>query len=575
MSGTMGRMYIGTSGLQAHQNAINTTAHNLTNLNTAGYSRQQVVLTDLAYQKLGYTKVGVNQTGLGTRVEETRTTRDKYLDQKFRLQTSRQNYYETKSGIIAEVGEYFGETEGSTFQEYMKNLWNAVQEVQKTPNGMVERTALVSTAGAFVDRANEIYSQLVSYQKNLNAEIQDKTNQINKLAKQIYDLNEQVLKCEAGNIEAANDYRDARNLALDELSKLVSIDIKEQSNGIVNVYAEEHLLVAEDRIFEMGTRPVEAGSDLLTVYWKADDSEVFNLRRTIVEGDNTDAGSLKGMLSARGDYTPDYTDIPFREQYPTEADYQVALDEYNRSLSNRDVASLISQFDNLIHGMVTEINNVLCPNKTITDVNGNAYQVLDTDKAGKGYGEGNEIQGTELFARKGTERYRTQTITYIDENGQTKTGTFQVYNEEDADNYYSLYTLGQIEVNDALVKNPSLLPLTTVSGEEYQEIANQLLELWNKNFSTLDPNTLVMNNYNNYYSAMVGDFANKGYTYTSVADKQAGLVNEVNNQRQEVVGVSSDDELTNLIKYQHAYNASSRYITVVSEMIEHIIEKLG
>ena len=96
MSGTMGRMYIGTSGLQAHQNAINTTAHNLTNLNTAGYSRQQVVLTDLAYQKLGYTKVGVNQTGLGTRVEETRTTRDKYLDQKFRLQTSRQNYYETR-----------------------------------------------------------------------------------------------------------------------------------------------------------------------------------------------------------------------------------------------------------------------------------------------------------------------------------------------------------------------------------------------------------------------------------------------------------------------------------------------
>ena len=575
MSGTMGRMYIGTSGLQAHQNAINTTAHNLTNLNTAGYSRQQVVLTDLAYQKLGYTKVGVNQTGLGTRVEETRTTRDKYLDQKFRLQTSRQNYYETKSGIIAEVGEYFGETEGSTFQEYMKNLWNAVQEVQKTPNGMVERTALVSTAGAFVDRANEIYSQLVNYQKNLNAEIQDKTNQINKLAKQIYDLNEQVLKCEAGNIEAANDYRDARNLALDELSKLVSIDIKEQSNGIVNVYAEEHLLVAEDRIFEMGTRPVEAGSDLLTVYWKADDSEVFNLRRTIVEGDNTDAGSLKGMLSARGDYTPDYTDIPFREQYPTEADYQVALDEYNRSLSNRDVASLISQFDNLIHGMVTEINNVLCPNKTITDVNGNTYQVLDTDKAGKGYGEGNEIQGTELFTRKGTERYRTQTITYTDENGQTKTGTFQVYNEEDADDYYSLYTLGQIEVNDALVKNPSLLPLTTVSGEEYQEIANQLLELWNKNFSTLDPNTLVMNNYNNYYSAMVGDFANKGYTYTSVADKQAGLVNEVNNQRQEVVGVSSDDELTNLIKYQHAYNASSRYITVVSEMIQHIIEKLG
>ncbi|MDE7366402.1 MAG: flagellar basal body protein, partial [Lachnospiraceae bacterium] len=57
MSGTMGRMYIGASGLQAQQNAINTTAHNLTNLGTEGYSRQQVLMADLGYQNLGYTKV--------------------------------------------------------------------------------------------------------------------------------------------------------------------------------------------------------------------------------------------------------------------------------------------------------------------------------------------------------------------------------------------------------------------------------------------------------------------------------------------------------------------------------------
>ena len=135
--------------------------------------------------------------------------------------------------------------------------------------------------------------------------------------------------------------------------------------------------------------------------------------------------------------------------------------------------------------------------------------------------------------------------------------------------------MGQIALNEDLVKNPALLPLTNLIGEEYQQVANDLLDLWNQDFATLDPNTLVMNNFNNYYTTMVGDYANKGYTYTNIATKQAGLVNEVNNQRQEVVGVSSDDELTNLIKYQHGYNASSRYITVVSEMIQHIIEKLG
>jgi len=567
-------MYIGTSGLQAHQNAINTTAHNLTNLNTEGYSRQQVLLTDLAYQNLGYTKVGIKQTGLGTRVEETRTTRDKYLDQKYRLQYSRQNYYEAKYGVIEEVQEFFGETEGSTFQDYMKNLWNSIQDVQREPNSFVKRTALVATAGSFITRANEIYTQLVDYQKNLNSEIEKKADKINQLASTIYDLNQKILKSESG-VESANDYRDARNQALDELSGLISIEIKEQTNGTVNVYAEEHLLVAEEQTYQIGTKPIAAGSDLLTVYWKSDDTDVFNFRRTSVAGDKSDTGSLKGMLSARGDYTPDYTGIPLRENYGTEADYQAALKNYNQTLSNRDVASLISQFDQLIHGMTTKINDVLCPNTQITDVNGVTYTILDTEKAGKGYGEGNEVQGTELFVRKGVERYHEQTITVLDTDGKQQTMTVKVYNAEDPDDYYSLYTLGQLEINDDLVKNPSLLPLTKVNGEEYQDVANQLLELWNSDFATLDPNTLVMNNFNNYYATMVGDYANKGYTYNSIATKQAGLVNEVNNQRQEVVGVSSDDELTNLIKYQHAYNASSRYITVVSEMIQHIIEKLG
>lgn len=575
MAGTMGRMYIGTSGLQAHQNAINTTAHNLTNLNTEGYSRQQVLLSDLAYQKLGYTKVGIKQTGLGTRVEETRTTRDKYLDNKYRLQNGRQEFYQTKAGVIDEVQEYFGETEGSTFQDYMENLWKSIQEVQKTPNGLVERTALVATASSFVNRATEIYSQLRDYQRNLNGEIQSQAEEINTIAKRIYDLNQKILKCEGGKIEAANDYKDARNQALDELSGLISIEIKEQTDGTVNVYAEEHLLVSDDRTFEIGTKPVAAGSDLLTVYWKADDTNVFNLERISVSGDNSDAGSLKGMLSARGDYTPDYTDIPLRENYGSEADYQAALTHFNRTLSNRDISSLIAQFDQLIHGMVTKINDVLCPNITVTDVSGNTYRILDTEKAGKGFGEGNEVQGTELFVRKGVERYQQQTITVLDENGTPVTKTVQVYNEENPDDYYSLYTVGQIQINDALVKDPALLPLTRVNGEEYQAVADELLELWNSDFATLDPNTLVMNDFNNYYSNMVGDFANKGYTYTNISDKQAVLVNEVNNQRQEVVGVSSDEELTNLIKYQHAYNASSRYITVVSEMIQHIIEKLG
>jgi len=589
MAGTMGRMYIGASGLQASQNAINTTAHNLTNLSTEGYSRQQVIQSDLAYQKLGYTKVSIKQTGLGTKVSETRTTRDIFLDNKYRVQNARKDFYNTKAGIIDEVSEFFGETEGNTFETYMKNMWNAIQELQKTPNGYTQRTALVSTASAFIDRATEIHDQLVDYQKNLNESIQDQVDRINELSKTIYDINQRILQLESSGVEAANDYRDSRNLVLDELSGLISIEIKEQSNGTVNVYAEQHSLVAEDRTFEIATVPVEPGSDLLTVYWANDTlvrpdgtvdystAKVFNLERPMVTGDNLDTGSLKGMISARGDYTPNYTDIPFRVDHMdlTDSEYQKLLTNYNRTLNNRDVANLISQFDTLIHGIVTKMNDILCPNKEITASDGNTYQILDTDRAGRGFGPGNEAQGTELFTRKGYDRYTyDNTIQYVDENGVTQTGAW-VFNEENVDDYYSLYTTGQVEVNDELLHNPALLPLTTTDDEEYQVVANQLIDMWNEDFSTLDPNSLVMNTFSNYYASLVGDYADRGHTYTSIAQTQETLVGEVDNQRQEVLGVSSDDELTNLIKYQHAYNANSRYITVVSEMIEHIVERLG
>jgi flagellar hook-associated protein 1 FlgK len=239
------------------------------------------------------------------------------------------------------------------------------------------------------------------------------------------------------------------------------------------------------------------------------------------------------------------------------------------------VNNIIAQFDQLIHGVVTKINDILCPNTEVTAViNGEktTVKVLDTEKAGRGMGEDNkQVQGTELFVRSHQSRYTMQTLTLDDGT----TDTFYVYNEEDENSGISLYSLGNIEVNDELLKNPSLLPLTNLQQEELQDVADQLIKVWQEDFATLGPNSLVTNNFMGYYKEMVADFANKGSTYSGIADSQNQAVQEINNQRQTVVGVSTDEELSNLIKYQQGYNASSRYFTVVSEMVEHLIEKLG
>ena len=186
-------------------------------------------------------------------------------------------------------------------------------------------------------------------------------------------------------------------------------------------------------------------------------------------------------------------------------------------------------------------------------------------------GAENQEQGTELFVRSNYERYTTQRVTLAD-------GTVEevmVYNGEDEQNGLTLYTLGNLEVNDKLLKNPSLLPLTNPQNEELQKVADQLIKIWDEDFGTIGPNSLVTNDFDGYYHELVSDFANKGKTYYGIAESQNQAVQEIDNQRQTVVGVSTDEELSNLIRFQQGYNASSRYFTVVSEMVEHLIERLG
>ena len=107
------------------------------------------------------------------------------------------------------------------------------------------------------------------------------------------------------------------------------------------------------------------------------------------------------------------------------------------------------------------------------------------------------------------------------------------------------------------------------------EVIGKVLENWNKDLGTMDPNSLSTYKINDFYDAMIIGIGIKGQVFNSIVTNQEGLVNNIDSERQMVMGVSSDEELVSLIKYQHSYNASSRYITVIDEMIEHLIERLG
>ncbi|MDE6025310.1 MAG: flagellar hook-associated protein FlgK [Lachnospiraceae bacterium] len=604
MGGTMGRLSVGVTGLQTNQYALNTTAHNLMNTQTTGYGRQQVMLTDRAYNVVGRDGTIVQKVGLGVVTAELKHVRDNFADLAYRAESGRLDYYKAQYETVEEVESYFGELQGQTFNKTMENLWDALQEMQKVPNSIVTRSSFIATAQTFLDRVQIIRNSLVTYQSNLNFEIKNHVSRINELAKDIYELNDKILETEAANIENANDYRDARDLAIDELSALVNTEIVASKDGTVEVFIEGKCLVTKGHVYELTTMRVSDNevykrdynfasdaADFVMPVWADDMSALFNIKKIPSTETESDIGVIKGLMMSRGYFISNYTDVPVKPQRPVsddfdnDADYQAAMAQYmtdsnqyskdleyfNKFVEPYTVTNLMAQFDVLVHGMVQGMNDVLCPNKEVELADGTKIKILDEEAAGIGMGEGNEYAGTELFVRKNTPRYTTQTITLAD--GTTMEA--QVYNEEDPDDYYSLYSTGNITVNIELTQDPSLLPLSRQTGDEAQEVVDNLLNLWNNKFATVSPNSLVECNFMDYYAGMMEDLSDRGYTNKSMMETQQQAVIDIDNYRQEVVGVSSDEELSNMIKFQHAYNAASRYVNTVSEMIEHLINRLG
>lgn len=580
----MSSLYIGVSGLRTSQNAMNTTAHNITNAETAGFVRQQTVMEDFGYSNIGGNKISTWQLGMGTNTQVVKQVRDIFLDQAYRKESGRQGFYQVQFEAADEMQEVMGELEGVQFQNSIKDFWVALQELAKEPDSIVTRATLIQSGVNFIQHAENIYEQIQTYQIELNTQIQQKVDRINEIADEIKELNNKICFYECTGTEHANDLRDTRNLLLDELGGLIDISYEEQTDGKVTIRAEEMPFLTEDHVFYMDTRYISEDSEMLVPYWPSfGDVEVFNFDRSPNSVDDTDIGSLKGIILARGRKVGKFTDVPMRpvrEDFEDEPSYEEAVKQfnidaakYNKEIKDSVVMATQSQFDQLIHGIVTTINDILCPNKEIMLENGETVKVLDTARAPIGMDK-DSTMGTELFSRKSMERYQElQEVTLADGSKEW----VYIYNDEDATNNYSLYTLGEIEINPEILKDRSKLPLSknTNTGDFDIDVAEELLSAWQADFATLNPNELSYNNFNNYYTALLGELGTRGEKYQTLAETQEAMANSIDNERCEIMAVSTDEELTNLIKYQHAYNAAARYVNVVSEMLDHILSTLG
>jgi len=536
----MGSFYVGNSGLQTSQNALNTTAHNITNADTKGYVRQQALIGDKDYNKISVDITGISQkqTGLGVTYQEVRQVRDIFLDKTYREESGRLSFYSAEYDAINEVETLLGELDGASFEESINDLWVSVQEMSKDPSSSVVQGLFMQRAYAFITDAQSVYDGLCNYQDNVNEEIKNTVDSINDIGHKIWELNEQIRKIENGGIEHANDLKDERNDLLDELSSYGSIEYSNDVMGNVLVKFEGHNFVSATTVSEIGTQ-VEETTGFYDVFWKdnaqrtadvngyehyiTDNAQVFDKEQEISSMLDTDIGKLKALVVTRGDHRANYTDCE-GEAYD--------------KISNSIIMTVQSEFDKLIHSVVSAVNGTLNDafnagdGKYMSDDNGNALQI---------------------FHRKVVEPTVAEDVTRSE----------------------TLFSVANLVINEDLMQTPGKLGFVKPDGQVDYETSDKLKQLFEDMDYTLNPTASTKLNIKGFYSALVSQIANDGSVIKNVRDNEQLTVDSTESARQQIIGVSTDEELSNMIRFQNAYNANSRYINVINEMLEHLLNALA
>ena len=604
MANGFGSFYVGNSGLVNAQNAINVTANNLANVDTPGYVREQVRFSDKSYiTRVNPTiRTNMQQNGLGVSVSDVAHARDIFLDKAYRRENGRSEFYSSMYNAVAYVEDILQETDGEEFKQSVADLWKAFQEFGKDPSNSTNQSLILQKSELFLSRTTSVYSDLQKYQENINEEISDKIDRVNEIGKRVNELNYEIMKVESNGLETAMTLRDERDYLIDELSGYLNIEAKENSTGQVIIKAEGVTFVDEDGFNKIGLRVKESakGTGFYTPFWghlsdaakgETGYTDVFDFSMDISTEYNNDIGSIKALLYARGENYGEYEYLDTKAQANFSQEFK---DKYAYSkIDDCVVAETQAEVTYLLHKVILAMNDIMVPNKTMSadeiqaaagsgatsitayDANGKEYQITSStkilDAENCNVGADKKIPPEELFVRDNCERYTE--VKYKDQ-------TLYVYNEEDEYDTNTLYKIGNVSINPDLLKEVTKMPVyrqngtADSNGAVDMSLGTKITAAWQQTSMVIAPDDTVPCNFEDYYDKIIDRLGISGNVYYTASQTMSATVASVDNQRQQVIGVSSDEELTNMIKYQSAYNAASRYITVISEMTDTIVSGL-
>jgi flagellar hook-associated protein 1 FlgK len=565
---------IGLSGLRTNLASIETVGHNIANANTEGYSRQRVELATRTPDEKGAFIIGQ-----GVEVSTISRITDQFLEDRLRKEGSAFSGLQETANILKEVEFNLNELSDQDLSNKLSSFFNATHDFSNKVNDNSTRVALMEQAVSLASEFNRLDSSIESIQTKINGKIKSDIDNANLYLDKIATVNQEIVQTETGGFSTsiANDLRDKRDNYLKKLSEVINIDVREESNGAVFVSSAGQKLVSQSESFSLEAKQFEIDGTSKThvqyttgtafeikggrleAYQNARD---IRLKNTRDEFDNL-AGQFIFEMNKIHSTGRGLEGLTTTESEHSVFDPEVALDVAKFSFSkNEDIFKVQNgSFDVIVENISDGSKKTFTIN---VDLNGIGTETSMSDLIR----QMNVVPNikTELNAQKKLQ------VTSTNSN-------LQFYFANDTSNF--LATMGvngfftgvdasNIAVNTKLREDPHLVSGALSSLEGDNSNAVRFTDLRNKlSFGTKG---LTIDE---YYQTLVGNIAIETNRANELVTTHDLIFTNLKNLKEETSGISTDEEAADLLKFQRSYQASARFVSVVSDLLDTLINRLG
>ncbi|MBN4077831.1 flagellar hook-associated protein FlgK [Nitrospina gracilis] len=553
--GLIGALNTAKVSLLAQQLAIEVTGQNIANVQTEGYSRQQV-----NFEAVQPRTTERGQLGTGVQISGIERSYNKFLFSQIMGEVGALGEFGLRKDVFEQVEILFSESNGQSLNRSLGDFFSSLQDLSANPSGLPERSNVLAQAESLASTFKNLGETLLKIQRNLDAAIPVDVARINSLTSEIAKLNKTIHANEPAEF-SANDLRDRRDLRVKELGKIIDLTVVDQMDGQLSLTLSDGTqLVNQITSFDIST--VANGNNK-----GFRDVTILDLNGNTVNFTSLlKGGSLKGRLDMR----------------------DVELVNIKDKL-DRLAAGFIQEFNNIhqqgfgVDGttgnnffatpsVMVEVNTNNTGSASLTATNGNP-SAISIDKfeitvTGSNTFTLNNLttganEGTFSFTPGSTFNLAGGFAIAISA-GAAVGDKFKLSISEDAAQTFS--------VSSEVASNSNKIAAGLNSGSDGGNILN-LIDLQSK--LTFDGITHISGGsgaftFDEFYSSMVSNLGIQSFSTQATFSQQEGILLQLNNRRQSISGVSLDEEFINMIKFQQAFNAAARMISIIDELLDTV-----